>query len=185
MAKKYHSDSIRNDLNTELAQFKKELSQFSRQFNSIEEWEAFSEGGSDGLTKYRVNEKSNGKALELGLELSELAKLYKVDVSAIITQAITVYESPFFEFVQPTKDGTLEVNEGKAAKHILKASQYTFNELQKELIEGAEAVCDALNLLQSKLAKKGATSIPLSNIVSLSKWNEAKPNVSYIKSVAR
>lgn len=185
MSKKYYDTRRQNELNEDLARFKRELRQFAKHFASVEEWEAFAEGGSDGLTRYRVNEKSNGKGLELGLDLSELAKLYKVDVSSVITQAIKVYESPFYEFIQTTKDGILEVNEDKATKYILKMSQYTFNELQKELIEGAEAICDALNLLQSKLAKKGATSIPLANIVSLSRWNNAEPNLSYIKSIRK
>lgn len=180
--KVYYSNEVQNTLNNEWTEYKKSVSSLMKRI-SPDEYLALRDEGITKIILQKADAKSDGIASTLGLEISEVARLYKLDYLFDAYKEIQRLERSIYRDFYIDKDR--EPNEKEAQSFILKQSEIQFSKVQQIMVKRAEKITNELSKLQEELKEQGATSLPIGRVVSVKHDNSVEVNLPFIKTVVR
>ena len=177
MMKAYISEERKRLMEQEWDNYKKAVAVVLKRITP-EEFRFLRDEGYSGLIIQKANKKSDNIAGTLGLPLTEIAKLYRLDYLFDLYKEVQELNSVIYRDFLFEDD--LSPDEKSASSFILRQSRIEFSKVQGTLVKRAEKIADELNRLQKDLKEQGATSLPIGRIVSVSRDNTASVNVPFI-----
>lgn len=180
--KAYYSNEVQNNLNNEWAEYKKSMTSLMKRITP-DEYLMLRDEGITKIILQKADAKSDGVASTLGLEISEVARLYKLDYLFDAFKEVQRLERSVYRDFYSNE--SREPNEKMAQAFILKQSEIQFTKVQQILVKRAERISMELTKLQEELREQGATSLPIGRVVNVKYDNSVEVNLPFIKTVVR
>ena len=134
-----------NRLKQVVSTYRMALTKSRNVFHDKGEFIAYMTDGAKGYVNYIAEKKSDGMSSKLGLDVKELARLYKIDVNHFNTYVSVLVDSDLFEFVSYDEEkNILRLDDKKAEKWAKEGATIRLTKKQKEVIKRIEEIDKAL-----------------------------------------